>query len=89
MHRLRRDIDDISLEHWAQHAWRGRWESSNYQVNTLIACPSSKLPDYDFNEVSGYCSGLAMVDMQVSCIELVCVRMQIVYVVQFKLLNTY
>ena len=27
--------------------------------------------------------------LQVSCIELVCVRKQIVYVMQFKLLNTY
>ena len=42
------------------------------------------------NEVNGYCSiasGLVMVDMQSSYIEFVCVRMQIVYVVQLKLLN--
>ena len=44
------------------------------------------------NEVDGYCpiaSGLVMMDMEASCIELVCWRMQIVNVVQFKLLNMY
>ena len=44
------------------------------------------------NKVNGYfsiASGLVMVDMQASCLALACVRMQIVYVVQFKLLNTH
>ena len=50
-----------------------------------------KHPAMILNEVNGYCpiaSGLVMVDMVASCIEWVCVRMSIVYVVQFKLLKT-
>ena len=49
-------------------------------------------PAMILNEVNGYCliaSVLVMVDMQASCIKLVCVRIQFLYVVQFKLLNTY
>ena len=44
-------------------------------------------PAMILNEVTGYrsiASGLVMTDMQASCIELVHVRMQIVYVVQFN-----
>ena len=47
---LRHDIDGISLEYWTQHAWRGRWENSNYQLNNFIACPSSKHFDYDLKQ---------------------------------------
>ena len=28
MHCLSHDVDNISPEDWAQHAWRGRWENS-------------------------------------------------------------
>ena len=44
------------------------------------------------NRVNGYCSitsSLVIVNMQASCIELVSRRMQMVHVVQFKLVNTY
>ena len=51
-----------------------------------------KHPAIISNEVNGYCSmtsDLIMVHMQASCIEMGCVRIQIVYLVQFKLLNMY
>ena len=94
MHRLSHDIDNISPEDWAQHDWRGRWKNSNYQLNNFIAYPTSKPPGYSLKQSQwvGYfsiASGLVTVDMQASCVALVCVRMQILYVVQFKLLNTY
>ena len=44
-------------------------------------------PAMILNEFNGYCSiasGLVMVDMEASCIELACVRMQIVFVVHNK-----
>ena len=86
------DIDDISPDNWAQHAWRGQWENSN--TSSIISLHTQALNHLAMilNEVNGYCSiasALVMVDMQASCIELVCVRMQIVYVVQFKLIKTY
>ena len=44
----------------------------------------------NLNEVNGYCSiASGLVDMQASRIELTCARTQIVYVLQFKLLNKY
>ena len=46
-HHLSHDIENISPGNWGQHAWRGRWEKSIYQLNDFIACPSSKLPGYD------------------------------------------
>ena len=39
MHCLSHDIDDIYPEDWNQHAWRERWENSNYQLNNIIAYP--------------------------------------------------
>ena len=47
MHRSSHDIDDVSLDAWAQHPWRGRCENFNYQLINLIAYPSSKPPGYD------------------------------------------
>ena len=63
-------------------------------TSSIILLHSQALnqPGVLLSEVNKYCSidsGLVMVNTQASCIELVFVRMQIVYVVQFKLLNTY
>ena len=88
MHHLSHDIDNISTDTWAQYTWRGQWGNSNYQLNNFIAYQNH--PAMNLNEVNGYCSvASGLVDMQSSRIELTCARMQILYVVQFKLLNTY
>ena len=47
MHHLSYDIDNISPDNWAQHAWTVQWESSNYQLKNFIAYPSSKPPSHD------------------------------------------
>ena len=51
IHCSKHEIDDISPEGWTQHAWRERWENSNYQLNNFIAYPRSNPPGYDLKRI--------------------------------------
>ena len=87
IHCLSNENDDISPKDRTKRARRGRWENSNYQFNNFVAYPSFKPSAIILNEVNRYCSTtyrLVMIDMQTSCIVLVYVRMQIVYVMEWN-----
>ena len=93
MHHLSHNIDDIPLEDWAQHIWRVPWEKSNYQLKNFNACQSSKPTGYDLKRsqwvllnrlgsgIGQYASFIHRIGLRENA--------NIVYVVQFKLLNKY